>query len=172
MTTKFLDTPSIPLIDLSLFSTGTPSQRQKAAKSLTEACQTLGFAYITGHGISPSLLQEAFAWSKKLYDLPHEEKMKAPHPAAPMPHRGYSAAGLEKVYSKKAQEAAEVTEGGASLRKIRDHKVWHGRIYYDERRHCSSNVSPRKASRSAARRIPTSRTSGCQRRSCPASELS
>ena len=126
MTTKVLDTPSIPIIDLSVFSTGSLSQRQKAAKSLTEACQTLGFTYITGYGISPSLLQEAFAWSKKLYDLPQDDKMKAPHPAAPMPHRGYSPTGLEKVYSKKAQEVAEVKEGsngGASLREIRDHKV-------------------------------------------------
>ena len=131
MTTKVLDTPSIPIIDLSSFPTGSLSQRQRAAKSLTEACQTLGFTYITGHGIPPSLLQEAFAWSKKLYELPQEDKMKAPHPAAPMPHRGYSAAGLEKVYSKKAQEAAEEEEeevdqgrnGGASLREIRDHKV-------------------------------------------------
>ena len=134
MITKVLDTPSIPIIDLSLFSTGSLSRRQNAAKSLTDACQNLGFTYISGHGISPSLLQEAFAWSKKLYDLPQDDKMKAPHPAAPMPHRGYSAAGLEKVYSKKVQEAAEVEEGsngGASLREIRDHKVCMGLILDD-----------------------------------------
>ena len=79
---------------------------------------------IVGHGVSPELLQAAFDWSKKLFDLSHEEKMKAPHPPESIPHRGYSEPGLEKVYSKKEQEGIDAEAVRAkSLRKIQDFKV-------------------------------------------------
>lgn len=50
--------------------------------------------------------------------------MKAPHPPTANPHRGYSAPGVEKVYSADDRRNAE-KEGrdGESLRKIDDFKV-------------------------------------------------
>ena len=49
--------------------------------------------------------------------------MKAPHPASSIPHRGYSAPGIEKVYSKDDLEENIANEDtGASLRKIQDFK--------------------------------------------------
>ena len=79
-------------------------------------------------------LHDAFAWSRKLFGLSREDKMKAPHPAEAMPHRGYSGPGLEKVYSKEERDkdAAE-DDTGEALRKIEDHKVrashaWHSII--------------------------------------------
>lgn len=116
---------SIPTVDLSSFAPGGEAEeRANASQNLYNACHTLGFAYITGHGISPALLQDAFRWSKKLFDLPHDEKMKAPHPESAIPHRGYSAPGIEKVYSKDDLERDEASAGqGASLRKIEDLKV-------------------------------------------------
>lgn len=119
------DVHSIPTIDLSSFKPdGSKDERAKASQSLYDALHTLGFANLIGHGVSDSLLQDAFSWSKKLFDLPHDEKMKAPHPASSIPHRGYSAPGIEKVYSKDDLEKDEATEDkGASLRKIQDFKV-------------------------------------------------
>ena len=116
---------TIPIVDLSSFASGGSSeQRIKASRQLCDACTILGFANIVGHGISDGLIDETFAWSKKLFDLPHEEKMKAPHPAAAIPHRGYSAPGVEKVYSKKDLDSSEAKgENGTSLRKIQDFKV-------------------------------------------------
>jgi len=38
-----------------------------------------------------------FDWSKKLFALPLETKMKAKHPPEGWKHRGYSAVGMEKV---------------------------------------------------------------------------
>ena len=73
---------SIPIVDLSAFLSNDDKQRSKVAKELTEACHKLGFVYITGHGVSPELLDDAFQWSRKLFDLSHEDKMKAPHPQA------------------------------------------------------------------------------------------
>ncbi|KAL1867758.1 hypothetical protein Plec18167_008502 [Paecilomyces lecythidis] len=88
----------LPIIDFSSFQrTSTPAERLAVAKQLTDACRNVGFVYIINHQVSPERLEEAFGWSKKLFDLKTEEKMLAPHPDGPKVHRGYSWPGLEKV---------------------------------------------------------------------------
>ena len=118
--------PTIPLVSLAAFNSpnSTESELQAAADKLVEACHRFGFVAIEDHGVPEDLLDEAFAYTKKLFDLPHEDKMKAPHPAGGQPHRGYSPPGLEKVYSKDELVSDEVKESaGKSLRKISDFKV-------------------------------------------------
>ncbi|KAI1113734.1 oxidoreductase-like protein [Nemania sp. NC0429] len=118
----------IAVIDLSPFvnnlSRPDPDLRQlQAACALVEALHSHGFVQITGHGVSQQEIEEALAWTKTLFDLPHAEKMKAPHPPGPIPHRGYSSIGREKVYSqadvKSYDDGADI---GQSLRKISDFK--------------------------------------------------
>ena len=118
-------TATIPTVDLSCFEPGGSSADQKAAAAkLHDACSRFGFVNLRGIGISDKQLDDAFAYSKRLFDLPLEDKMKAPHPPEAMPHRGYSHAGLEKVYSKAERDAdAAVNGSGEALRKIEDHKV-------------------------------------------------
>ena len=100
------------------------SERLGAGKFLVESLHSFGFVNITGHGLSKQEIDEALGWTKRLFDLPYEEKMKAPHPAGSMPHRGYSAIGKEKLYSH-ADVAAHGADGdfGKELRKISDFKV-------------------------------------------------
>lgn len=114
---------SIPVVDFSAWFSGSLRQRQDIAQDLAGACKSLGFVYIVGHGVPSELVQQAFDWSKKLYDLSHEDKMKAPHPPGSSPHRGYSHPGLEKVYSKQDAEDDAVEESqGRSLRQVMDFK--------------------------------------------------
>ncbi|KAK5634410.1 hypothetical protein RRF57_010124 [Xylaria bambusicola] len=87
----------IPVVDLRLWSDGSPADRKCVASELTEACRRVGFVYVRNHGVSDDLLAEAFTWAKKLFDLPREMKMLAPHPPGTSVHRGYSWPGLEKV---------------------------------------------------------------------------
>ena len=89
----------IPSVDLSAFIVGgnSPARRQEAASLLAQSCHIHGCVRITGHGISTELLRQAFEMSKKLFELPMEEKMKASHPQGSVPHRGYSAPGKEKA---------------------------------------------------------------------------
>lgn len=118
--------PEIPIVDISPFFSDSEDDgsRQKAAKELVDACHKLGFAYVSGYGVSAQMLQEAFDWTRKLYELPLDDKMKAPHPPTPTPHRGYSPIGLEKVYSKQEASKADREESrGQSVRKIMDFKV-------------------------------------------------
>ncbi|MCJ1355459.1 MAG: hypothetical protein MMC33_005451 [Icmadophila ericetorum] len=118
--------PVIPIVDISpfiLWDSDGEESRRKAAKELVDACHRLGFVYISGYGVSEKLLEEALEWTKQLYDLPLEDKMKAPHPPTPTPHRGYSPIGLEKVYSKQEASKEDLEESrGESVRKIMDFK--------------------------------------------------
>lgn len=83
---------SLPVIDFSRWLKGSPEEKKAAAKDLAEACRGVGFVYIVNHGVTPELLDEAFGWSKKLFDLPEDKKMLAPHPPGKQadPFRAFS----------------------------------------------------------------------------------
>lgn len=70
----------IPIVDFGLWAGGTSQERNQIARDLSNACRHVGFVYLVNHGIEQNLLTEAFAWSKKLFDLPMEKKMLVPHP--------------------------------------------------------------------------------------------
>ncbi|BDD62293.1 hypothetical protein MPDQ_006716 [Monascus purpureus] len=116
--------PVLPIIDFADWLSPTTTQEEKTAvaKALVDACRTVGFVYIINHRVSQEQLDDAFAWTKKLFDLPMEEKMLAPHPDGPAVHRGYSWPGLEKVSqvlgTKEDDEGKIVSE----LRKVQDCK--------------------------------------------------
>lgn len=83
---------SLPVIDFSRWLKGSPGEKKAVAKDLAEACRGVGFVYIVNHGVTPELLDEAFGWSKKLFDLPEDKKMLAPHPPGKQagPFRAFS----------------------------------------------------------------------------------
>jgi isopenicillin N synthase-like dioxygenase len=117
---KEQDTVSIPVIDFAKWNSGsTPEQRLAVAKDLSDACHNIGFVFIINHGVSPELLEQAFEWSKRLFDLKTEEKMLAPHPDGHAVHRGYSWPGLEKV----SQVISSDLGVGEKLRAVTDFKV-------------------------------------------------
>jgi isopenicillin N synthase-like dioxygenase len=155
---------NLPIIDFANWaSDGTAEQRYEIGKKLAEACHNVGFVYIINHGVSPVLLEEAFGWSKRLFDLKHEEKMLAPHPDGPTVHRGYSYPGLEKV----SQVISSDLEVGEKLREVRDCKVCLQR--------CLTGLRPiwdRKVMRSEATTMTSNQTSGCLKKCFPDTENS
>ncbi|KAF4628613.1 hypothetical protein G7Y89_g9543 [Cudoniella acicularis] len=113
------DSPiSIPIIDFLKWTSRSSDERAAVAKELADACHNVGFVFIVNHGVTPELLEGAFGWSKRLFDLKTEEKMLAPHPDGPTVHRGYSWPGLEKV----SQVISSDFEVGEKLRVITDCK--------------------------------------------------
>lgn len=125
MSMPALTPDEIPFIDLSAFGPeGDLPSRSDTAAQLREACSTLGFVGLTGIGITRERIDDAFTWARKLFALPLEDKMKAPHPVDALPHRGYSSPGAEKVYSKEERDRdAAAGSTGKELRRIEDHKV-------------------------------------------------
>ncbi|KAI4194877.1 MAG: hypothetical protein LQ348_002542 [Seirophora lacunosa] len=111
----------IPTVDPSSFFDGSgQAARQRVADELAQACHASGCVGIIGHGITDDLLQQGFATARKLFDLPMDQKMLAPHPNGAVPHRGYSAVGKEKAFTKEDLQQGEHYRD--TLRKIVDCK--------------------------------------------------
>ncbi|KAF2731974.1 putative leucoanthocyanidin dioxygenase [Polyplosphaeria fusca] len=97
--------PPVPIVDLAAWTSGDDQYAQKvAAEKLATAASINGCVGISGHGVDPAKLAEAFAMTKKLFALPYSSKMLAPHPDAPVPHRGYSGTGRENAAKKTETE--------------------------------------------------------------------
>ena len=80
---------SIPIIDFAAWSNhASKEERYAISTRLVKACAEVGFAYIINHGVPQDTLDQAFAVSRQLFNLPQEEKMKAPHPPGWAHHRG------------------------------------------------------------------------------------
>ncbi|KAL4862723.1 hypothetical protein BDV12DRAFT_190233 [Aspergillus spectabilis] len=103
----------IPVVDFS-------SSPERVAKELLDACQQTGFVRIINHPLSESALDEAFESAKRLFALPDDDKMKAPHPKGWTILRGYSWPGLEKV--SQAMTTGDNEEARKQLREVPDVK--------------------------------------------------
>lgn len=119
---RSMSSVSIPIIDFAAWTSNASKDKRFALSTgLLRACKEVGFASIVNHGVPQCEVDEAFAISKRLYDLPHEEKMKAPHPPGWAHHRGYSWLGLEKVSAAQSQQDDKALVD--SLRTVTDCKV-------------------------------------------------
>lgn len=131
----------IPVINFEPWTApSSAQQRLDVAHELVEACHSTGFVYITNFGIPESVVEEAFAWSKKFYALKEEDRASAAHPPGSMIYRGYSKLGHEVV------QAVE----GEKFEGVPDYTVSHHRL--DEA--LQLMISPRKATVSAVMRTP------------------
>jgi isopenicillin N synthase-like dioxygenase len=138
---------SVPVVDLSPFTSGGDLEsRKRAANDLAEKGQINGCVGISGHGVPADELNEAFAVT--IFDLPYKDKMKAPHPDALVPHRGYSGMGREKGAAKTALETDDQERKDAYLQ-ASDYKVcmsiW--------RRKSHALTSSRRVTKLAVKRI-------------------
>jgi len=86
---------SLPILDLSPFmGASTPSSRLEAAKALDEACSTVGFFYLEGHGIDTEEINHLHRLSKQFFSLPTTVKEEiAMSAASPTTGRGYQRLG-------------------------------------------------------------------------------
>jgi isopenicillin N synthase-like dioxygenase len=75
----------VPLVDL-----GSPD----AARDLDQACRTIGFFSITGHGVDRAIVQAMLAATDEFFALPLEVKLAYRSPG-PHINRGYAAKGTE-----------------------------------------------------------------------------
>ena len=65
----------IPEVDLTPMGKGDQVGRRAVAEQLREACMEVGFFYITGHGVDPTVVEAAFKAAERFFDLPYEEKV-------------------------------------------------------------------------------------------------
>jgi isopenicillin N synthase-like dioxygenase len=94
----------IPLIDFSPALAGDTAGKARVAAEIGRALETVGFFHISGHGVSPALIQgmrdEAYAF----FALPIDEKMNVGRPAPE----------ITRGYDPPAQQSLSATKDGAS----------------------------------------------------------
>lgn len=112
----------IPIVDFKAwFNTEDEAARRRVAQELVEACQRVGFVYIINHSLPEHVLDSTFDWMRRLFELPKDIKMQAPHPEGWAVHRGYSWPGLEKV--SQTISTGDDEETRQRLREVPDVKV-------------------------------------------------
>ena len=117
------DIHEIAIIDISAFiSNSSIAARDEIAIDFARFCRPNGCVGIVGHELPSSLLYESFAIARKLFDLPLEDKMKAPHPDGVVPHRGYSGIGREQGAATGAADTDDKVRK-EELMKVKDFKV-------------------------------------------------
>ena len=78
----------IPVIDIRNLYSDVPSETDRIANDFIEAYSSLGFSYITNHGIDNKIISDLFEASREFHDLPLSEKNKI---SLNELHRGYIA---------------------------------------------------------------------------------
>jgi isopenicillin N synthase-like dioxygenase len=103
---------SIPVIDLAPSFESTTG-REKVAREIRSACETIGFFTITGHGIPTALVDRLLATARTFFALPLEEKRRTPQPVERI-SRGYShVASRGLAYSTGAKTPPDLQESFA-----------------------------------------------------------
>jgi isopenicillin N synthase-like dioxygenase len=97
---------SVPVVDISAYFNGSSDDRRDLARQIDNACRTIGFLVITGHGVPEALIDRAQSVARAFFDLPLEQKRLVVNKGAGA-YRGYR--GLEAsvlAYSRGDKEAA------------------------------------------------------------------
>jgi len=86
----------LPVIDMSpLFEPGDSAGRRRVADEIAAACQTHGFFYATGHGVTPQVLTDLESASRAFFARPLAEKMRIEMAHGGRAWRGYFPVGGE-----------------------------------------------------------------------------
>jgi isopenicillin N synthase-like dioxygenase len=104
--------PGIPVIDLEGVHRGEPSAMRRAAAEIRSACSTVGFFYVTNHGVPTSVIAEAVEQARAFFALPLERKRLVSVNAR---HRGFNALGDALMYEATRPDHKEFYTMGLEL---------------------------------------------------------
>ena len=76
----------VPIVDFAPFLEGSASGKKAVASAIRQAAESVGFLYLSGHGVDPTVINAAFAASRRFFELPVEERLKVKVNSA---HRGF-----------------------------------------------------------------------------------
>ena len=87
---------TIPTIDLAPFLHGGEAEKRDVARQVDEACKTIGFFTIVGHGVPEDLIAATRTMAVDFFALPAEEKAKVERPPQKIA-RGYFGVGDRSI---------------------------------------------------------------------------
>ena len=101
---------SVPTLDIRRYD----SERSKFVADLGAAYREFGFCGISGHGIAPSLIQNAYDCFQKFFALPEAAKMRY-HVPGTGGARGYTGFGIETAKDSKYPDLKEFWHIGREI---------------------------------------------------------
>jgi isopenicillin N synthase-like dioxygenase len=111
-TTQITSFRSIPIIDLTKSFSSSTIDRQEVARQINEACTTVGFFYITGHGIPEVVCNNVLNLAHRFFhELPQSAK-EAIHMKHSNHFRGYEPAAFSSVNDFTSKETKEAFNWG------------------------------------------------------------
>lgn len=102
---------SIPIIDLKPSFTSGLEGKKEVANKINEACTTVGFFYITGHGLE-DVCAETLQLAERFHSELSQSAKDAIHMKNSQYHRGYEPAAYTTVNSFESQETKEAFNWG------------------------------------------------------------
>lgn len=88
-----LDFKSIPVIDIADLEHTAIDRRGAVAARIRDACERVGFFYVTNHGVRQGLQDDVYAAAREFFALPAPEKLAVDITRSDR-HRGYCAKGV------------------------------------------------------------------------------
>ncbi|GAB2658366.1 2-oxoglutarate and iron-dependent oxygenase domain-containing protein [Gordonia jinhuaensis] len=100
---------SVPVVDISAYvQDGTPAEREKVAKAMDDACSTVGFIQVTGHGIDDSVTDGLASAMDDFFGLDLESK------------KGYKVEGANRGYTAPKTESLSLSAGVEAASRMND----------------------------------------------------
>lgn len=105
---------NIPVVDLSDFTSGDESRKQKFVQELGKAYEDVGFVAVKNHGIPDDLIADLYKYVQQFFALPPEVKYKYEKPEL-AGQRGYTAFGREHAKGFEAPDLKEFFQYGQTV---------------------------------------------------------
>lgn len=109
-------TRKVPVIDLTDFRTG--RDKQAVVEQVADACRSIGFLVISGHGVPAEMFDAMLGVSKGFFDLPVETKKRAI--PADGSFRGYSELANMSLGQSLGDDAPPDLREGFSVNRVQD----------------------------------------------------
>ena len=97
----------VPVIDFAPFRKGDPAARQTVARAIGAACEGIGFFYLTGHGIAPTITDGIFAAARRFFEQPVGRRMDPSLLISAQHSRGYQPLGARYYPATSAPDLME-----------------------------------------------------------------
>lgn len=120
----------VSVVDIRLYTQGSQAEQKEFTHRLGKSIQEFGFVIVEGHGISSSLIEQAYAQIREFFSLPAEKKLK--YSGAKLNgQRGYTSFGVEHAKNSDKMDLKE---------------FWHvGREFFQDagkKETCEKNIWP------------------------------
>ncbi|MCF8451169.1 MAG: isopenicillin N synthase family oxygenase [Taibaiella sp.] len=105
---------NIPVVDLDLFTNGTPEEKREFVNILGKAYEEVGFVAVKNHGISDELIADLYKYVQGFFSLPVATKAKYEIPGL-AGQRGYTSFGKEHAKGYDAPDLKEFFQFGQTV---------------------------------------------------------